>query len=528
MGSKGNKRKRGGKPETAALSAPRLPLVLISLAILLVLVARVRLLNVPLERDEGEYAYIGNLMLQGIAPYGLAANMKLPGTNAAYALLMAIFGRSIFGVHFGFLLVNLGAIALIFFIARRLFGVQAGIAASASYAVMTVGVSVLGLWAHATHFVVLPALAATLLLLQWADDRKLVRLAAAGVLFGLAFLMKQPGIFLLLFGLIYVMHIRRSLKDAAVFTLAAALPFGLTCLLLWRAGVFSRFWLWVFTYARLYASRVPISGAFGPFWTSALPILIANLGICLLAAAGMYFLWTQPDRRAAALPLTVFVVCSFLAVCPGFYFRQHYFVLVLPAVALLVGAFMASARPALAPWLTVVALAYSIVTQAGWLFGMSPEAVSRAAYGLNPFPEAIPIGDYIRTHSSATDQIAILGSEPEIYFYSQRRAAVPYVYTYPLVEPQPLAGLMQTEFIHDVEAAKPAYLVYVNIYASWLVQSGSPTDLFRWAVPYYTPRYQQVGVVELSPRGTTYRWDADATGYRPLSSDFVLILKRRD
>jgi hypothetical protein len=38
-----------------------------------------------LERDEGEYAYAGQLMLQGIPPYQLAYTMKLPGPFAAYA-----------------------------------------------------------------------------------------------------------------------------------------------------------------------------------------------------------------------------------------------------------------------------------------------------------------------------------------------------------------------------------------------------------------------------------------------------------
>jgi hypothetical protein len=34
--------------------------------------ARIRLLGLPLERDEGEYAYTGQLLLQGIPPYKLA------------------------------------------------------------------------------------------------------------------------------------------------------------------------------------------------------------------------------------------------------------------------------------------------------------------------------------------------------------------------------------------------------------------------------------------------------------------------
>ena len=54
---------------------------------------RFHLRNIPLERDEGEYAYAGQLMLQGIPPYKLAYNMKLPGTYAAYAVILAIFGR---------------------------------------------------------------------------------------------------------------------------------------------------------------------------------------------------------------------------------------------------------------------------------------------------------------------------------------------------------------------------------------------------------------------------------------------------
>ena len=61
----------------------------------LVLAIRIRLLGIPLERDEGEYAYAGQLMLQGIPPYELAYNMKFPGTYAAYAAIMSVFGQTI-------------------------------------------------------------------------------------------------------------------------------------------------------------------------------------------------------------------------------------------------------------------------------------------------------------------------------------------------------------------------------------------------------------------------------------------------
>ena len=54
---------------------------------------RWHLRDMPLERDEGEYAYAGQLILQGVPPYELAYNMKFPGVYFAYAALMAVFGQ---------------------------------------------------------------------------------------------------------------------------------------------------------------------------------------------------------------------------------------------------------------------------------------------------------------------------------------------------------------------------------------------------------------------------------------------------
>src|SRR5277367_1344928 len=67
-------------------------------------IVRIRLLAVPLTRDEGEYAYAGQLILQGVPPYELAYNMKLPGTYYGYAAGMAVFGQTPTGIHLTLLL----------------------------------------------------------------------------------------------------------------------------------------------------------------------------------------------------------------------------------------------------------------------------------------------------------------------------------------------------------------------------------------------------------------------------------------
>src|SRR5947209_15796539 len=104
--------------------------LLLGLAILFVIVVRVRLREMPLERDEGEYAYAGQLILQGIPPYKEVYNMKLPGTYAAYAVIMAILGQSPSAIHLGLALVNAASIVLMFLLGRQLLDEAAGVVAA--------------------------------------------------------------------------------------------------------------------------------------------------------------------------------------------------------------------------------------------------------------------------------------------------------------------------------------------------------------------------------------------------------------
>src|SRR6187455_1922238 len=95
--------------------------VLAALAAIVVLAGllRVRYASIPLERDEGEYAYVGELMLDGVAPYERAYTMKWPGTHAMYAVAMACFGRTPAAVRAGLGIANAIAIVLVYACVRR-------------------------------------------------------------------------------------------------------------------------------------------------------------------------------------------------------------------------------------------------------------------------------------------------------------------------------------------------------------------------------------------------------------------------
>src|SRR5437762_1422375 len=233
----------------------------------LVIAIRIRFLAIPLERDEGEYAYAGQLMLQGIPPYQLAYNMKFPGVYAAYALIMSSLGQTSVAIHLGLLVVNIATIVTVFLIARRLISLIAGIAAAASYAILSASSSVLGLAAHATHFIMLPTLLGALVLLKPVLTKKMV--FVSGILFGAGLVMKQPAIFFICFGASYLLFrdwrakltFPQTLLRNSLFIAASLIPLAGTVFWLWRAGVLAKFWFWTVLYAREYAGVIPISHA---------------------------------------------------------------------------------------------------------------------------------------------------------------------------------------------------------------------------------------------------------------------------
>lgn len=512
----------------------------------LVIAIRIRLLGIPLERDEGEYAYAGQLILQGIPPYKLAYNMKFPGTYAAYALIMSIFGQTIDAIHLGLLLVNVATIAMIFLIGRRLIDSTAAIAAAACYAVLSVSPSVLGLAAHATNFVMLPVLAGTLLILNIRESGQHAfgRLCGSGVLFGIAVLMKQPALFFIPFGAIYIIwkdaHRRLLFKKVLLriltFGIGAVVPMAITCLILWRVGVFDKFWFWTINYAWQYGTLLSLSQAPRIFFDSANEVIGPSWGIWTLAGIGAVAgLWNR-RMRASAKFLIGFLLFSVLALCMGFYFRYHYFIFILPAVSLLAGSAISEFSHLLTgrmillrfvPLLVFAALlGLPIVSERKFFFEAFPVDACRMIYPESPFPESIRIADYIREHTGPDDTIAVLGSEPQIYFYSKRHSATGYIYTYGLMEPQKYAQQMQGEMIREIEGARPKYLVSVLMNDSWLYRPQSDPRFFTWANQYTAENYNAAGFVNIRPTETDYFFGDVPASVQSLKN-YILIYGRK-
>jgi hypothetical protein len=535
--------------------------IILAAVVVLITAVRIRLAAVPLERDEGEYAYAGQLILHGIPPFALAYNMKFPGTYYAYSVLLAIFGETPRGIHLGLLMVNLATLALVFQLGKRWLGSACAALAAASFGVLSLDRGVMGLFAHATHFVLLPALAGLLLLLRALDSRRAGLFAGAGALLGIATLMKQPGICFLLLGFVVVLwpargrpaatggkgprrsslpETRKKTSEVFFFAAGAIAPFALLSLALVFGGVFGKFWFWAVHYAREYVGVVPLDRAWMIFLTRWQEVTSATVTIWILAGAGVAAVWLTRWPSDARVFLSGLLVAGVAAIAPGFYFRAHYWVLVLPAVALLAGAALVSAERAIRRFtgsavtarfailaVSSTLLSAYVVAERQYCFSIGPVELSRTTFGANPFPEAVDIAAYIRARTAPTDRIAVLGSEPEIYFYADRASATGYIYTYPFMEQQPYSMQMQREMTEEIQAARPAYLVMATMTTSWSDGPFSNQPILRWSQAYSKQCYDLVGIADIGDHATKIVWGPDATAYNPTSVNVVLTFQRK-
>jgi hypothetical protein len=518
------------------------PAIALTIIICTVSAIRIRLLALPLERDEGEYAYAGQLILQGIPPYRLAYSMKLPGTFAAYALIMLLVGQTTAGIHLGLIIVNSITIVLIYFLGRRLFGRGCGIVAAGAFGLLSLSHSVFGLAAHATHFVTLFAVAGTLVLLRAAENRRRLEIFGAGLLFGLALLMKQNGAFFAVAGGLLVLWREfrtprskrsRPLQGVAIYCAGVILPLALTCLVLAVAGVFDRFWFWTVVYAREYGREQSLTDGWWALQYIGSRIIGAAPIMWLLAFAGMLLVWRKKNPEPIAV-MVGFSVAAIATVIPGLHFRHHYFIPILPAIGLWMGAGVQTVYGAIIRqanrkiWtgllLAVLGIAVGdmVSRHRSLFFQLSAVDASRAIYDLNPFPESVEIAHYIAEHTNPDDRIGVIGSEPQIYFYSKRRSATGYLYTYPLIEPHRYAARMQQEMMEEVEAANPKFLVDAN------VPYALPALVQEWLDRYTSRDFETVGFVTIrtGERGV-FHWETNADAVRPDSDVYVTLWKRK-
>lgn len=469
-------------------------------------------LDVPFERDEGEYAHAAGVLAAGGVPYRDAFLQKPPGIVFVHGAVLAVFGRSDVAAHAAVLVSYVGTLALLAAVARRL---GAGFAApvAALLGALAFLSPLVEPWpANTEAFLVLPATASYLLLVRaWEGARRgpgrgalAPAAAASGLALGIASLFKQPALahlpHLLVGWLVVGRDPRGRLGSAGAFLAAAAAPWIATAAAWASWGALEPFLDGVLLHNLRYVGFNP-EGRFGEML--ARRVAAASLFDRLLWCAGPAgaVALALLGRRRAAFVAGGWLATAFLAVSAGGYFRGHYLLQAVPPLALC--AALASAElPAIARVPAIATLAAAWVAARPVPIGIDAAARSFSRYGGMRFANGPSIGRILARDAAdhGLSSLFVLGSEPQLHHYSGLRSITPWVILSPLTAGYTDSRTRQEAAWSDVEAARPDYVV-VSVPAA--VPTFRHSDLFLWerVVDLLRRDYEPLGKTSALHRG---------------------------
>lgn len=517
------------KKKTAIAPAPMLtdrqktlwlPLLLIGVV---AMALRAPLAAIPLERDEGEYAYIAQRWLDGAVPYQDSFDQKPPGVFVAYAFIMRLVGGSPAAIHWCAQVYALGTLALIFLIGRHLFSPAAGMVAGIFAAFLMADKGVLGNAANTETFMLLPLTAGFLTTLLSVERQSIRWAIATGVCAGMSVLFKQVAVTSFLFCLLYMAWASparfRLIAATVLAAVAVVLP---TVAYFYLKGAIHEFYDCVIGYNIRYTQNVPLDAYPKNFWIHASEILKDGWPIYLLAAVGAGAAWAggsaraQPGGRRAVTLLSLWLAFGFVAVVAGGVFRHHYFLQIVPAVAVLAGGgadvvcrplqrFLPANAPAelLPTGLAAVCVACGLYAGSYYYtFERSATSKARALYASNPFVESPALGRFLAEHTRPTDTVLVIGSEPQIYYYAHRKCASRYIFIYPLMNGFPDTIERQARFLEDLRENRPRYVIYVTppvATGSFLFNPGTNRQFLPTVSKQLEADYRFVGFAPFPP-----------------------------
>jgi hypothetical protein len=478
-------------------------------AILLLAVAglgvllRAPVADVPLERDEGEYAYIAQRWLLGETPYQDNFDQKPPGAFALYALILTWLGASPAAIHWGGQIYTLVTAGLLFLLGRKLFSSTVGVIAAALLLVTTTDPSVLGNALNTETVMILPLVAGFLATLKAVEASSGRWALLAGALSAAALLGKQVALFNLVFHFLLVVLLgRQPVKLGLLLAVGVAAVLGPVTAYFALQGALFEYWDCVVGYNLDYASAMPLEFYGGNFW-DAFSFIGKQLGpVFVLAGVGLAGLLRSGAKRRPLALAASWLAFSMMGVCTGGFFRTHYFIQMLPPVSLLAaeGACCVARLPGLrrvpgtAHMLAGLCIAFAVWQGSWYYLPGSPALKAYRLYGYNPFPESLDVARYLEAHTAPDEPVFVYGSEPQLYFYAARKSASRYIFVYPLMNANDDTRQRQQQTLRELSARPPRLLVVVNVMASFLPDDETPLDL-EDGIDALVRSYELVGVV---------------------------------
>ena len=491
----------------------------------------------PFERDEGGYAYSAWVLRQGDLPYKDAFEQKPPMVIYTYFLGQLLEPVAVWPPRFLAALFLAGTMILMGLVAWKEFegelGGGAGFIAMYLVLPMILFPVLTPFAANTEKFMLLPLLGVLALYVFNRDSRRGSPWFWGGVLSALALFYKPIALtavsFIFLVWSYELMRGQNGLKflfrnlslALTGFILAAALVFGYFLV----RGAGGALWETLVDFNRSYARSFGLSFSqflsfLAKFWRYRWILFILSAWYCVM----------RPPRAWFYLGLLFVSVATIFTSPIG-----HYYILLMPFWALITSAAVADlgrlAQKRLgvknaAAWITAAVLALLLWPMRRQILS-TPAQLNQWVYGdVNPFMDSPEVARRVGALTSPGEKIFIAGSEPQIYYYAQRRSIGRFGTTYPLNVPTARREAYQEQAVKDLEENPPPVIVVSRYSDTGLWDPGSPGLFMAHLNALLSRRYSLIG-------GTVWEGGGKFSWRQPLRPEEVraagfLVFRRSD
>ncbi len=518
-----------------------LPWILLGVALIIYFIARYSFLEIPLNRDEGSYGYLGRVAINGGTPYVDFYEMKPPGLYYIFGLLGSIFGFSESGLRMAIAFINLGSAAFLIGVGKNIFkNIKAGAVVGAVFLIMSLNLGHLGFSAVSEHYVNFFFAGCLYFLTRNRSPRDYIY---AGAMVSGALLIKQTALFFLVATVIYIVidHVvrKKSLKD--IFW--TGLKYGgtiaavgiITLLFLYLSGGWNDFVHWIYDVSKNYSTVDEESKAafyfdffgkkfFHSFWIIGISSLIGLV----------YSLYKVKHEKWNILYLIIFLSFLGLSMTPGGRFYSQYWMLLIIPLAVFSGyigkaivnekSLMISA--AMAVGLGVVFMADFNHNKHYYLPDNVHRIVAMATPG-NPFSEIRELSNYAERLSTSEDKFYVLGGEPQAYLYMDKMAPTRHIFPGLISTNIPWNKKAQFDAYKDLEDSRPKFVLFNVVPFSWGIQQGDIRTLYDNSYGFLSNNYRPIAYADLIDGRTRMVYGEQAQNYTPQASKYIVLYQRR-
>lgn len=451
-------------------------------------------LTYPFGRDQGFYAYIGKLLLEGKMNYLYAFDLKPPGSQFLFALAQFLSGDSMFNFRIFDMVWQTLTAYVLFIIAFRLTDRKSLSLLSALLYLFLYYRQDYWHTLQADGSLNLPFAVCVLLLVSSYDRHSFVKIFLSGVMFAGALLFKYTIVSFLPLVIICFLISRKEVlsirvKNIAAFLLGITVLTGLTALLYISTGAFKELVNIQFVQTPLY-TKIAYATETGEFISSQLIRLFsisvyAPLIYFSLFALILLLIKKKLDFVNALVMSWVFSSLFSLIIQWKFYY--YHFLVIIPALSLGAVVFVSlvmnyagqSNRKIITALFVILFIgftAYAFKPYAGSYeilsSYLSGKETLKEVYIKNGFTadsvfmirKTFNAVDYVNQHTNAGDLIYVWGYDPLVYYLSGRKCVSRFIYNVPLLWKGENTEFRK-EFMNEINKNNPKLI---------LVTSGDP------------------------------------------------------